>query len=380
MLFLIYIICGLLLLYGILFQFYLRSWKQLPLFDVGSLKADDAVDFISVIIPARNEAENIAACLQSICQQDYPLNLFEIIVVDDASTDNTLAIARTIEKNGLQINIARLEARENNTAPKKRAIEKGIALSKGSLIVTTDADCIVGPSWLKNMAAWHQYSNNVFIAAPVLMQNNGSLLSRFQALDFLTMQGITAASVSRQFHYMCNGANLAYEKKVFEDVGGFNGIDQIASGDDMLLMNKIARLYPQRVGFINAQAAIVSTACAESWSAFLQQRIRWASKAGHYQQPKMLLVLLLVYLLNFFLLALLVLACWQPLALLYFVGFCSIKFLLEVLFVSPVAKFFGQKKLLPWLWILQPLHIAYIVVSGFLGQVKTYEWKGRKLK
>jgi cellulose synthase/poly-beta-1,6-N-acetylglucosamine synthase-like glycosyltransferase len=380
MLFLIYIICGLVLLYGILFQYYLRSWKQLPVFEASNKKEDQATCFISVVIPARNEAANIAACLQSICKQDYPYNLFEIIVVDDASSDDTVSIARSIQYKGVQIKIEQLDFLTNNTAPKKRAIEKGIAHSQGKLIVTTDADCIAGPGWLKNIAAWYLHSKNVFIAAPVVMQNNSSLLSRFQSLDFLTMQGITAASVSQQFHFMCNGANLAYEKKVFGEVDGFSGIDQIASGDDMLLMNKIARLYPKQIGFVKSPAAIVSTGCAESWGAFLQQRIRWASKTGHYKQPKMLMVLLLVYLLNLLLLGLLVFACWNPIALLYFVGFCLIKFLLEVPFVKPVANFFGQIKLLPWLLILQPLHIAYIVVSGFLGQVKTYEWKGRKLK
>ncbi len=375
-----YIATALLLLYGILFLYYKRWWKQIPFFKADVLTGWVPSISISVIVPARNEAENIACCVQSLCSQQYPAHLLQVIVVDDNSTDNTAEIVRNIVFEGTELICIQLGRAENNTAPKKRAIEAGIAAARGQLIVTTDADCIAGKEWLKNIAAFHEQSRNVFIAAPVKMCDTNSVLSKFQALDFLTMQGITGASVFKRFHNMCNGANLAYEKKVFYEVGGFSGIDTIASGDDMLLMHKVAKQYPQRVGFIKSPDAIVTTATAITWKEFLQQRIRWASKATHYHQPNIFFVLLLVYLTNLSFIGLLASAFWQPNALLLFVLLCLAKFFAEFFFVKDIAVFFKQAHLLPWLLVLQPLHIVYIVISGFLGQVKTYEWKGRKLK
>ena len=374
-----YIAVLLLLAYGVLFQFYNSWWKESPDFNVDATGFDPSVK-ISVIVPARNEAANIAACLNSICKQHYPSHLFQIILVDDNSTDDTFQIANGIFYEGVQIICTKLPPLANNTAPKKRAIEAGIAMASGTLIVTTDADCVAGPDWLQTIAAYYQQSKNIFIAAPVKIKDGSSLLSKFQALDFLTMQGITAGAVFKRFHNMCNGANLAYEKQLFYQVDGFTGIDNIASGDDMLLMNKVAEKYQQQLGFIKSVAAIVTTLPAASWKAFFQQRIRWASKATHYKQRGIFMVLLLVYLTNLLIFCFLIMGLFQKFALILFVLLCVAKFFMELFFVRDVAVFFKQQSLTPWLLILQPLHIIYIVVSGFLGQFKSYEWKGRKLK
>ena len=371
-----YIAVALLFLYGILFQFYHSWWSAIP----GFSSTGTPVTSISIIIPARNEENNIAACIHSICQQQYPAHLLQIIVIDDNSTDKTFAIARDIFYEGIEKICIQLPNLPNNQAPKKRAIETGIGIAKGTLIVTTDADCIADPLWLAQMALFYEHTGKVFIAAPVNIKAGSSLLSKFQALDFLTMQGITGAAVFKRFHNMCNGANLAYEKKVFYEAGGFSGIDNIASGDDMLLMKKIARQHPGQTGFIKSSEAIVTTLPAAGWGAFFQQRIRWASKATHYQQPAIFFVLLLVYLTNLMIFCFLLLGIFQKFAFLLFLLLCVAKFFMEYFFVREVAVFFKQQRLLHWLLLLQPLHIVYIVVSGFLGQFKTYEWKGRKLK
>ena len=371
-----YIAVALLFLYGILFQFYHSWWSAIPGFSSTGMP----VTSISIIITARNEENNIAACIHSICQQQYPAHLLQIIVIDDNSTDKTFAIARDIFYEGIEKICIQLPNLPNNQAPKKRAIETGIGIAKGTLIVTTDADCIADPLWLAQMALFYEHTGKVFIAAPVNIKAGSSLLSKFQALDFLTMQGITGAAVFKRFHNMCNGANLAYEKKVFYEAGGFSGIDNIASGDDMLLMKKIARQHPGQTGFIKSAEAIVTTLPAAGWGPFFQQRIRWASKATHYQQPAIFFVLLLVYLTNLMIFCFLLLGIFQKFAFLLFLLLCVAKFFMEYFFVREVAVFFKQQRLLHWLLLLQPLHIVYIVVSGFLGQFKTYEWKGRKLK
>src|SRR6187401_3516043 len=236
---LLYITIGLFAIYSILILFYRSGWLELKPF---SQTDYDSSIKISVIIPARNEEKNIGKLLSSLEKQSYPPHLFEVIVVDDHSTDNTVSVVNSYSFAKLM----RLEF-DNINSYKKKAIETGIAAASGDLIVTTDADCIVPVKWLKTIASFKEKTNTVFIASPVVLENESNLLQTFQALDFLVLQGITAASVQKKFHNMCNGANLAYERKAFFDVNGFSGIDNIASGDDMLLMQKIAERFPAKV-------------------------------------------------------------------------------------------------------------------------------------
>ncbi len=152
--------------------------------------------------------------------------------------------------------------------------------------------------------AYIQETAVVFVAAPVQFENTGSFMALFQVLDFMSLQGITAAAVGAGAHSMCNGANLAYQKKAYYEVGQFAGIDQIASGDDMLLMQKMRKAFPGKLGFLFHQDAIVSTLPMPNWKQFINQRIRWASKGTHYQDKSIFWVLLLVYLMNLSLLVL----------------------------------------------------------------------------
>ncbi len=336
----------------------------------------------TVIIPARNEADNIQNCLSSVLQQNYPSHLFEVIVVNDHSTDNTANIIASMQLQYANLHLINLiDHIEPNSlnAYKKKAIEIAVSKSKGNWIVTTDADCLVQNNWLQNFDAYIQANNVVFVAAPVQFINDGQFLSIFQVLDFMSLQGITAAAVSAGKHAMCNGANLAYAKKAFYAVGEFKGIDTIASGDDMLLMQKMNAQYPQQLGFLFSKEAVVSTQPMPNWNRFLNQRIRWASKADQYHDKRIFPILLLVYLVNFFLLAVLVanlfsIGYWKDSLLLLL-----LKTVVELSFMYPVSKFFGQEKTLVWFPISQPFHIVYTVVAGWLGKFGTYQWKGRKV-
>ena len=209
--------------------------------------------FFTVIIPARNEENKIAQCLETVLNQNYPTELFEVIVADDYSTDKTPEIILALQNKYHNLRLLRLQDILEDkllNSYKKKAIEVSIDRAKGDWIITTDADCSVTKNWLLNFDAFIKKSNPVFIAAPVQFTNTGSFVSIFQCLDFISLQGITAASVYKGFHSMCNGANLAYKKEVFFKVGGFKGIDNIASGDDMLLMHKIFVQY-QKPGSIS---------------------------------------------------------------------------------------------------------------------------------
>jgi cellulose synthase/poly-beta-1,6-N-acetylglucosamine synthase-like glycosyltransferase len=336
----------------------------------------------SIIIPARNEEKNISACVNSILENNYPQQLYEIIVADDFSTDATPAMVQQLQKDFSNINLISLKnlIRENINSYKKRAIEIAISQSKFEWIITTDADCIVPRNWLSLFDSYIQTNQTVFIAAPVMFSNTNNFLSIFQCLDFMSLQGITAASVSAGFHSMCNGANLAYNKKVFYEVGGFKNADNIASGDDMLLMHKIKIMYTSAIGYIFNTDAIVTTEAMPDWKSFFNQRIRWASKATHYKDTRIFLVLLLVYLTNLFLFVLFVLCFFYPQLFSFWLTFILTKTLFEMPFMYKVAKFFSLQKLMLWFVLMQPFHITYTVISGWLGKFGTYNWKGRKVK
>ena len=257
--------------------------------------------------------------------------------------------------------------------------------AQGELIMTTDADCLVPTKWLETVASFYQEKKAVFIASPVVFstgknnQAGNQSLNIFQSLDFMTLQGITGASVSKQFHSMCNGANLAYTKKVFYEVNGFEGIDEIASGDDMLLMHKIHLQHPGKVWFLKSKDAIVETRPESTLAKFLQQRIRWASKADKYTDKKIIVVLLLVYLLNAWILILGISSFFVVKVFYLFVSSLILKTLVELFFLYPVAAFFKKKSLLWWFVPFEPFHILYTLIAGWLGKFGHYKWKGRRV-
>ena len=363
--------------YGVLMALYTRGYWRMRPFAAGSKVPKSK---FSVIIPARNEASNIEDCITGILAQKYPAHLFDIIVVDDFSEDET---AQVVSKIALQHNNVRLlqlkdfTNNENLIAYKKRAIEIAINEASGDWIVTTDADCSVTSNWLASYDAYIQEHDCVMVAAPVAYTNTGSLLSIFQVLDFISLQGITAAAVASGSHTLCNGANLCYSKKAFESVGKFSGIDHLPSGDDMLLMHKMKKSYPGKIGYLFAQEAVVTTAPSATLGLFVQQRIRWASKATGYQDKIIFWILLLVYLVNASLLLYLPIHFLQTGNIYTWLILIGCKTLIEIPFMFASATFFKQQKLLWWFALMQPFHIVYTVVAGWFGTFGSYKWKGR---
>src|SRR5439155_15393832 len=253
--------------------------------------------------------------------------LYQVIVVDDLSEDATSAVIKNMKQKFSNLTLIELKnfVDVKLNSYKKKSIETAIANSSYEWIITTDADCEVSKQWLKLFDNFIQTKDPVFIAAPVKFVNSNSFLSIFQCLDFLSLQGITAASVSAGFLSMCNGANLAYKKEAFNAVKGFKGIDNIASGDDMLLMHKIQKRFPKKNGYLINKDIIVSTPPMPDVKSFINQRIRWASKATSYSDKKIFLVLLLVYIFNFFLFVLPFIAIFNHRLFFYWLPFLLLK-------------------------------------------------------
>jgi cellulose synthase/poly-beta-1,6-N-acetylglucosamine synthase-like glycosyltransferase len=361
-----------LITYACLIFYYHYHWLQLPNFVAGKKEPHTQV---SVIIAARNEEKTLPVLLTALAAQTYPQRLFEVIVVDDFSTDNTWQVAK--EFTNVQLTRPAADAARSS---KKKAIETGVEKAKGNLMLITDADCLPAPEWIETMVSFYEQKEAAFIAAPVKFSYNQSLLQLFQALDFMTLQGITAASVQANIHTMCNGANLAYTKSAFNSVGGFKGIDKVASGDDMLLMHKIWKENKKSVWYLKNKDAIVTTQPMKTWKEFLNQRRRWASKTAYYDDKRIMAVLFFIYLFNWFFIVLLIAVIFKfsywPLLVAYLV----FKIVIETIFVRSVASFYGEGKLLVYFPFLQPLHILYTVSIGIISQLGKYEWKSRKTK
>lgn len=384
----------LLFFYSLLILYYHWVWDRIPAAEKKksgvavrlpaekSFAAERVSDFrvtVSIIIPARNEERHIRNCLQSISEQQYPAHLLETIVINDFSTDQTASIVEQFPGSARLLNLYDFITEHNLNAYKKKAIETGIAHATGELIVCTDADCTAGPEWIASLVKAYREKNYQIIAAPVKIKENGSALSIFQALDFISLQGITGAAVYKHLYPMCNGANLAYSRSAFFAVDGFKGIDHIASGDDMLLMGKIQSQFPGKAAYLKDPEAIVSTQAADSLPSFFRQRIRWASKASHYSNPRIVLTLALLYALNFCLLLLFLLSFYNQ-EWHWLVFFLVLKIFAEYFFVSKVASFFRQRQLMKYFIFCQPFHILYTVIAGAFGVFGKYRWKDRRVR
>lgn len=404
------------LLYAALMLSYWRAWRSLL---EQKIPPDwQPAEMLTVIVPARNEAANIGACLRSILTGSYPANLLEIIVVDDFSEDDTAAQVKQVqaellaEQSSASLRLlgladyppevlfrggaatASLPGRglpgheDMVFSPKKKALTLAVAQANGTIIVTTDADCIVPPDWLRHIAAALSEPGQVMLTGPVAIHRERGFLQNFQALDVAGMMGITGAGLHMGWQRMGNGANLAYRKSVFEEVGGYAGNEQAASGDDMFLMQKVAAHYPEGVFFLKNPAATVLTEAQPTWGALGQQRLRWGSKNAALPEWPVRVSLLTVFVFCWCILLNMVALLWRlmvsPLesgglaALLLFS--LSVKAASDYLLLREMCRWLGRREWLQWFWPSFFLHIVYVAGMGTASLFfKKYVWKGRKL-
>lgn len=374
-------LCGILTLgYVFLILLYRKGWNMQPVYKMK--EQQEPSTFISVVIPARNEAESIGRCIDAVLAQRYPSHLLELIIVDDHSEDDTARIVQQYKESNVRcISLADYIARgEKVNAYKKKAISVAVEQSKGDLIVTTDADCEAGENWLAMISELYEREHPVMIVAPVIFKVQKRLVEIFQLIDFMSMQGITAAAHALRLGNMSNGANLAFKRSAFMSVGGYEGVQHLASGDDYLLMTKINCQFPGKISYLKSSEAIVSTAPQPDWRGFMKQRVRWASKSGKYNDTRLTSILLLVYLFNLMLVSTLIAGIFDTEWLAAALACMTLKTAVEYYYLLPVSRFFDSKWVMPWFVLLQPLHVLYIVMAGFLGFFGDYEWKGRRVR
>ncbi|WP_439559452.1 glycosyltransferase family 2 protein [Dyadobacter sp.] len=334
---------------------------------------------ISVIIPVRNEADNILSLLADLDRQTFPASQFEVLVMNDNSTDQTAGLVRDFARKS-KCNIQLIDLPDTaTTSPKKRAIETAIAVAKGEWIVTTDGDCRVGPGWLHTIAITQAAGDAKLISSPVTFHKPEMLTDYLQIVEFSSLIGSGASAIEAGFPSMCNGANLAYSKQAFFDVNGYEGVRHIASGDDEFLMHKIAARFPGSVRFLKDPAAIVTTAPHRKWSDFFRQRKRWASKWKHYQTATPLILAIYVFLSN--LSIILAAALWVAGAIPAgsFLAMAALKNIPEIVFLGSILKFLRQPRSIAFIPLTQLFYPFYVCFFGLAAQKPEYQWKGRKL-
>ncbi|SFB12661.1 Glycosyltransferase, catalytic subunit of cellulose synthase and poly-beta-1,6-N-acetylglucosamine synthase [Flavobacterium swingsii] len=326
----------------------------------------------SIIIPFRNEQENLPKLLSSIEKLNYPNDLFEVILVDDES-DFRFQI---LDFRFLQITL--IDNIRKTNSPKKDAINTAISIAKNDWIITTDADCLVQPNWLATFDAFIQKNNPKMIAAGVFYKKKNGFLDAFQQLDFLSLQGTTIGSFGNKQAFMCNGANFCYQKTFFHELNGFDGNDKVASGDDVFLLQKAIMKDRNNVYFLKSEVAIVQTKTEKTWKDLFNQRVRWASKTGNYnslyskQLGISVLVMNLFWILSF---------CFLLLGMIntdYFVLLLFSKFLVDFVLLYKTSSFFKTR--LNYVLFGSLLYPLFCVSVGFYSFFGSYSWKGRSFK
>ncbi|WP_088323778.1 glycosyltransferase family 2 protein [Polaribacter tangerinus] len=330
----------------------------------------------SVIIPFRNEVKNLPNLVSSFKEISYPNELVEYIFVDDNSTDDSVAILKQLLKSN-EINTQIIKNKRRSNSPKKDAISTAIHHAKNTWIVTTDADCFVPKKWLKSFENFIVKNNPKMLIGPVNYAAENTFLAQFQLLDFMSLKGSTIGGFGLKVPFLCNGANLAYKKSEFIALNGFEGNDNIASGDDIFLFEKFIEKDKKNVHFIKTLEATVTTFPVKNFTKLMHQRVRWASKTSKLKSKTAKIIGSVVFLTNLSI----VIAFFIPENRVYFGRIIAAKMCIDLILLIPTIRFYKHvQSFLKWYLlctIAYPFFNVFIVIKSL---VSNYQWKGREFK
>ena len=321
------------------------------------------VTFVSVVIACRNEKTNLPALLKSIEKQNYPCELFEVIIVNDNSHDETYEIARGY--NG-PINV---KAVNNNERGKKQAIRTGIDNSSGSLIITTDADCTMKEGWIRTIASFFEKHNPDMIICPVKLESGNGFLKKFQEIEFLSLQGITAGSALSGEATMCNGANLAFTRKSYFD-HYHNLHNEIASGDDIFFLHSLKQKPGSIISWLESSDAVITAAASPTVLSFLKQRKRWISKGKVYYDVSTIVLAIVTFVTIILQISLLIAGLINPGFWWIFLTVSLLKAFPDLLIVCNRVQSYGKQKLMNWFLpaqIVYPIYVMGVIIYSLIS-------------
>lgn len=356
------------------FLFY--SWNRIERPGAQETLRRTEAPFVSVIVVVRNEAMHIRNLLSDLDSQDFNSKGYEVMVVDDHSSDKTADIVREM-KAGLSFKLRLIKL--TNGFGKKAGLEEGISLAAGEVILVTDGDCRLPAGWISSMASSFLRKKAAFVSGPVTFSAEEGLFEKMQTVEFASLVGSGAALLESGWPAMCNAANMGFRREVFQEVGGYSRNRHIPSGDDEFLLQAVYQLYPQQVFYLKDPKAVVHTRPQVSYAAFYHQRKRWAGKWRLHKKPAVALSALALF--AFY-------ASWLFLAvamlvkglLLFFFAAALLKFAFEYLFLRSVLQSFNKK--LGWspFIILQLIYPFYVLFFGLAVNFGSFKWKGRTYK
>ena len=316
--------------------------------------------FVSVIVACRNEEKNIPVLLADIALQDYPPDLFELTVVDDNSSDSTFKVASGFT------GIKNLKVLKSNGKGKKKALRIGIESSAGKLIITTDADCRVGKSWISTIASFQTENKTEMIICPVRLEVGEGLFRGFQELEFLSLQGITAGSAAAGNPVMCNGANLAFPKEIYS-VYAVNLHDELVSGDDVFLLHNLKGDHRNKIMWLESALSMVKTKASDTLRSYFNQRARWISKTGYYND-RYTQVLAIATFVTICLQAFLTAAAFKShLFFLIFLAALLIKSVPDFMVLYNTTGRYDRRNLMKWFLPAQLIYPFYVLVILFVS-------------
>ncbi len=330
---------------------------------------------VSVIIAARNEATHIESCLNSVLVSDYPD--FEVIVVDDGSTDATPGIIQSMTSRadgvGSRLKVVRSNA-DGAGSGKVAALARGIAESSGEVLVTLDADCLVRPGWLQSMLSFMTPSVG-FVAGPVAYTRPSGFLKSIEALEFLSLISVGAGAIGIGKPLICNSANAAYRRELYQQMSDSLPPTDFAAADE-LLMHFVHENTPYDVAFCSSAEALVTTDGADSISGFFLQRMRWVSMVG-YLPAGYRFALTAVFLFFILVFAYLLSGFWNTNLAAVALAALAVKSVVDYRAVAPACRHFGFGRLLRVFLPAELLYIPYVLVTAPLGTLIPTKWKGR---
>ncbi|MFY8021778.1 MAG: glycosyltransferase [Bacteroidia bacterium] len=331
----------------------------------------------TILIPVRNEEEQILANLNSLKGLNYSLSNFEVHIINDHSNDQTEPIVREFQINNPSFPLRLINLKDfPNIRNKKEAITFGVEHAQSDWIVLTDGDCKRSSDWLLALNEIIAEKPCTMIYAPVEFSSNRTF-EHLQALEFMGLVGIGGAAIRIKNPNMCSAANLAFKKDVFLEVGGYKDNQHIASGDDEFLLHKVFKFYPDQVFFLKDIRALVSTSPNASVEQLANQRRRWVSKSTRYDNRYITAILAAAYLFNLSIVLNFIVGIFNPAFLQTALIQIAVKTCIEGLFLFDILRFF-QKRFLIWYLILaEPFHIIYVIIIGIWANFASYNWKGR---
>ncbi len=337
------------------------------LFRKAPATSDNSDDIlVSVVIACRDEEKNLSRLLSELVSQDYPSDMYEVIVVDDHSIDNTGIIAESFHYNGTFRGI------RNSGIGKKSALRTGILNAKGDLILTTDADCSLNQGWIRSMVSSWKNGSPDLVIGPVTIVEESQFLPWFQQLEFLSLQGVTAGSAGAGHPVMCNGANLAFRAETYKKYSGDLHLE-IASGDDVFLLHRI-KSDDGKVSWNESEEATVETKGSSSLKSFLRQRARWVYKSGSYDDPFTKVLAIITLIANIDIVILIGGTILNPMFLPALVGAMVLKSIPDMLILSRVTARHKKTKLLWWFIPSQFIYPFYVITVSVYSIFRRNKW------